>query len=345
MRELTKPSSEKCTLAMYINFLLGEPRRGTCNRMSEIMGISHDSINRFLQREEYEGKDIIELGKIELEGETLSVDDTVLEKPYSEETEIIGYYWSGKHKKTVKGINQITLVYTDIKGTTVAVNYRIYNKTEGKTKNDYFIEMLEEVLAEGIKPSYVTGDSWYASQENLKTIRDAGIGFLFGLERNRLCCEEGEKYKQIQRTEVPETGLLVELKGVGEVKVFRMEFKNGFRHYVQYTPDLKSLVNLTYSEFKEVHNQHWQIEQFHRVTKQVCNIEKFQVRTTRAIENHIFCAICSFIKLEFMRVDNIIANWYQVQRNLFNQVIHAFIQASINTEGSFESQLRSLVNA
>ena len=96
------------------------------------------------------------------------------------------------------------------------------------------------------------------------------------------------------------------------------------------------------SEFKEVHSQ---IKQFHRATKQVCNIEKFQVRTTKAIENHIFCAIGSFIKKEFMRVDNIIVNWYQVQRNLFNQVIHAFIQASINTEGSFESQLRSLVNA
>ena len=46
-----------------------------------------------------------------------------------------------------------------------------------------------------------------------------------------------------------------------------------------------------------------------------------------------------------MRVDNIIANWYQVQRNLFDQVIHAFIQAGINAQGSFEAQLHSLVNA
>jgi hypothetical protein len=315
--------------------------------MSEILGVSQDSINRFLQREKYEPKDVFELikEKIELEEGILSVDDTVLDKPYSEETEIIGYYWSGKHEGTVKGINQITLLYTDTKGTTVVVNYRIYNKKEGKTKNDYFIEMLEEVIDWGLKPSYVTGDSWYSSKENLKTIRDAGIGFLFGLKGNRLCCEEGEEYKQIQRTEVAETGLLVELKGVGKVKVFRMEFKNGFRHYAQYIPNPESLVNLTYIEFKGVHSQHWQIEQFHRATKQVCNIEKFQVRTTKAIENHIFCAICSFIKLEFMRVDNVIANWYQVQRNLFDQVTRAFILAGINTKGSFEAQLRSLVNA
>ena len=127
--------------------------------------------------------------------------------------------------------------------------------------------------------------------------------------------------------------------------MFRMEFKNGFRHYAQYTPDLKSLVNLTYGEFKEVHSQHWHIEQFHRAVKQVCNIEKFQVRTTKAINNHIFCSICAFIKLEFMRIDNMIANWYQPRRNLFNQVIHAFIQVGINVHTSFEAQLHSLVNA
>lgn len=247
MRELTKLPMAKCTLAMYINFLLGEPRRGTCSRMSEITGLSHDSINRFLQREEYDLKDIFELvkEKIELKSGTLSVDDTIIEKPYREETEIIGYYWSGKHKITVKGINEITLLHTDTNGVTTVVNYRIYNKQDEKTKNDYFLEMLEEVVAWGLEPSYVTGDSWYSSKENLKTIRDAGLGFLFALKGNRLCRGEGEEYKQIQRTEVPETGLLVELKGVGKVKVFKIEFKDGFRYYAQYKPNTESLVNLT----------------------------------------------------------------------------------------------------
>lgn len=347
MRKLTKRTTGKCTLGMYINFLLGEPRRGTCSRLSEIMGLSHDSVNRFLQREEYEPKDIYELVKeqIDPKGGTISIDDTVLDKPYREETEIIGYYWSGKHKESVKGINEISLLYTDINGVVVVINYRIYNKEENKTKNDYFLEMLKEVLVWGLELSYVTGDSWYSSKENLKTIKDAGVGFMFALKGNRLCCEEGKEYKQIQRTEIPETGLLVELKGVGKVKVFKTEFKDGFRYYAQYQPNSESLVNLTYVEFKGIHDQHWRIEQFHRVTKQVCNIEKFQVRTTRAIKNHLFCAICAFIKLEFMRVDNIIANWYQVQRNLFDQVIHTFIQEGINAQGSFEAQLHSLVYA
>jgi hypothetical protein len=74
----------------------------------------------------------------------------------------VGHFWSGKHHRVVKGINLITLYYVDSNGQSAPVNYRVYDKTEGKTKNDYFIEMREEVLARGLKPAYVTADSWYS---------------------------------------------------------------------------------------------------------------------------------------------------------------------------------------
>jgi hypothetical protein len=53
---------------------------------------------------------------------------------------------------------------------TPPINYRIYDKTENKTKNDYFQEMLAEVLGWGLEPAFVTGDSGYSSLENLKMI-------------------------------------------------------------------------------------------------------------------------------------------------------------------------------
>jgi hypothetical protein len=36
------------------------------------------------------------------------------------------------------------------------VNFRVYDKSAGKTKNDYFREMLEEVLAWGLDPMLLT---------------------------------------------------------------------------------------------------------------------------------------------------------------------------------------------
>jgi hypothetical protein len=43
----------------------------------------------------------------------------------------------------VKGINLITLYYTDVHGHHLPVNFRVYGKSEGKTKNDYFLDMVE----------------------------------------------------------------------------------------------------------------------------------------------------------------------------------------------------------
>ncbi|EEH68376.1 hypothetical protein HMPREF0023_2091, partial [Acinetobacter sp. ATCC 27244] len=45
--------------------------------------------------------------------------------------------------------------------------------------------MLSEVLSWGAKIQFITGDSWYSSTANLKTIRKHGIRFMFGIDCNR----------------------------------------------------------------------------------------------------------------------------------------------------------------
>ena len=85
--------------------------------MAEILeGLSHDSVNRFLLREQYDPKDLFDeiQVNIDLIGGTLSGDDTVIDKPYSAPslTKLIGYFWSGKHHRVVKGIQLITLYPT-----------------------------------------------------------------------------------------------------------------------------------------------------------------------------------------------------------------------------------------
>jgi len=128
IRLRTKRSTAHCDLNIYTGFLIAEPKYGGCNRLGEIFGISNYSVNRFLDRERYEPKDLFDENKsfIDLIGGTLSGDDTVIEKFYSqiEKTELIGYYWSGKYKKAIKGISLITLYYTDLNGVSVPVNYR-----------------------------------------------------------------------------------------------------------------------------------------------------------------------------------------------------------------------------
>ena len=38
-----------------------------------------------------------------------------------------------------------------------------------------------------------------------------------------------------------------------------------------------------------------------------------------------FCSLQAFVRLELMRSENIISNWYELQRNLFTLVVREYI--------------------
>jgi len=189
------------------------------------------SRNRFLERENYTAFDLFQVVKSKIVGNCgiLSVDDTVIDKPYSDptKTELIDYFWSGKHKKSVKGLNLITLFYTDVNQICVPVNCSEIDKSIGKTKNEHFREMVNEVLTWGLQPAWITGDSWYSGKNNLKCVRDHTLSFMFAVKRNRRVSVEKGTYIQVQSLEIPDSGLKVYLKGFGFVKVFRtVSFEN-----------------------------------------------------------------------------------------------------------------------
>nr|WP_162055354.1 transposase [Pontibacter pamirensis] len=212
--------------AQYIAYLLSEPRKVSCVKASEVLEVSHDEINRFLLSSHFTGKDLFEAVRqgLKLEGGVLSVDDSVLDKPFTDPatTELVGYFYSGRHHSTVKGINLITLFYTDASGVGMPVNFRVYRHEEGKTKHAYFQEMVKECWQWGLHPEWVSADSWYASIENLKFLRDKEVGFLVGLEANRIVSTTPCCYEQVGKVEhMPQEGLFTHLKGFDFVQVFR----------------------------------------------------------------------------------------------------------------------------
>ncbi len=354
IRTITRPSTARCTLPIYMGFLLSEPNGVSCSRLGSLLHISHDSVNRFLNRESYSPQDLFNevKPKLNLRGGTVSVDDSVLDKPYAQYIAFIGHYWSGKHHTVVKGINLITLYYTDPHGQHQPVNFRVYDKADNKTKNDYFLDMLAEVLSWGLEPTYVTGDSWYSCVKNLKTIKNHQLGFLFALEANRLVSMVKGTWVQVQSLDVPKDGLVVWLRDFGQVKLFRTSLKNQVRHYIIHLPEENDSIDnglrldtFTQAQFESLHDCHWQIEQYHRAIKQVCHIENFQVRGKVAVKNHIFASICAYVKLQHMRATDVIENCYQLQRNLFNEVISAFITNFAPSMSHMNPQFFQAVNA
>ncbi|MEB3151075.1 MAG: hypothetical protein VKL60_18905 [Sphaerospermopsis sp.] len=111
-----------------------------------------------------------------------------------------------------------------------------------------------------------------------------------------------------------------------------------------YIPQKDALLSISRADFKELHSIHWGIECYHRAIKQVCGVGKFmvsqcvgrvprleatgepvRVRTTESIRTHFFRAIRAFTQLELMRAEELIENWYELQRNLSLQVARDFI--------------------
>jgi hypothetical protein len=314
-----------------VSFLLSEPKYGGCQRLAEVLpNLSHDSVNRFLLRERYEPKDLFEAlkDKINLVGGQLCGDDSLIEKPYSDvaKTDLISYFWSGLLHRVAKGIPLITLYYIDPDGLAVPINYRLYDKKEGKTKNQYFREMISEVLSWGVEPRLISADAWYASKANLKWLREKKLPFMMGIGKNRLVCLAGASYVQVHTLDIPPTGLLVHLKQVGPVKVFREQFTNGVeRYYIVWQTHQEELEQLGEDDLEDYRKKHWGIECFHRALKQLCGVRQFSVRTTEAIQTHVFSCLCAFCELELMRSAQHLSNWYGLERQVSLQGVRQFI--------------------
>ena len=183
----------KCTELDYINFLIASSRVFSCTEASKCSfsdsnNPAHDSFTRLLERQPPDTDALWEEVKnlVTPEIGLLIIDDTTLDKPYAKHMDLVYRQWSGKHYQIVNGINLETIVWTDNESI-IPIDFRIYDiETDGKTKNDHFLDMLNVAEERDFSPEFVMFDTWYSSLENLKAIRKKGWHWLTRLKKNRL---------------------------------------------------------------------------------------------------------------------------------------------------------------
>jgi len=290
----------KCRDSDYIDFLIASPDAFTCTEAARVQEPSprapaHDSFTRLLERIEPDPEALWDeaRGLVALNGGALVIDDSTLDKPYAKEMAAVTRHWSGKHQGVVRGINLISLVWTD-GDRKIPVDYRIYDKADGRTKNDHFWEMMLMAKGRGFAPKYVLFDGWYAGLENLKQVRDFGWLWQTRLKGNRTVTPEDRRSRALDEVAISSSGTRLHLKGYGIIKVFRIDAKDGDTEYWA-TNDLgmDELVRRSNAELG------FQIENYHRDLKQFCGSEGCQARSERAQRNHIGMALRAFLRLEW----------------------------------------------
>jgi putative transposase len=319
-------NAPRCSDTDYIDFLVATPRAVSCAEAARVQprhatAPAHDAFTRLLHRLEPDPVALWEEVEslVDRTRGILVGDDSTLDKPYATKMELVTRHWSGKHHAVVDGINLITLVWTD-GDRIIPIDYRVYDKArDGITKNEHFLAMLLTAHERGFTPECVVFDSWYASVDNLRLIRNCGWRWLTQLKGNRRVDPDRTGNRAVVACAIAEAGTAVHLEGYGMIRVFRIVTRDGeTEHWATNDEGMHALARLRYAE------DAWGIEVYHRALKQECGVERAMVRAARAQRNHIGCAIRAFVRLEWHRVRTGIG-WGMAKEGIIRRAVRSYL--------------------
>ncbi len=319
-------NAPKCDAIDYIDFLVASPRVVSGTEAARVQPArddppAHDAFTRLLHRLEPDPTTLWAEAapRVRRDGGVLVLDDSTLDKPYARKIGLLTRHWSGKHRRVVRGINLLTLLWTDGEAL-IPCDYRLYEKAVDQlSKNDHFRAMLATAEERGFVPECVVFDSWYASLENLKAIRGRGWRWVTQLKANRTVNPDGTGNRPLGACAIAETGTRVHLHGYGFVLVFLIVAPDGDREYWA-TSDLAmgELTRLKYAEWA------WGIEVYHRGLKQHCGLERAEVRAAKAQRNHINCALRAFLRLEQHRLVTGVS-WWEAKTDIIREAVRLYL--------------------
>lgn len=314
----------KCNEYLYVQFLLSAQNNFSCSELGRVSpkSMAHDAPTRSLKREKLTPRILWKNARAHVDARTgyLVADDTVIDKPRSQDIQLVKWQYSGTHHDVVKGIGLETLLWTKDGDEHIPVDYRVYHpQSDGKTKNEHFREMIRLAHYRNFTPAYVLIDTWYTSLDNLKYLDSFSWKWIAPLQKNRIISTAPKQYCRIEELDIPEQGLVVHLKAYGFVKVFKEVSKTGDVEY-RGTNDL----NLSKLDVKSIYAKRWKIEEYHRGLKQETGIAKCQSRLQRSQRNHIWCSIHAFLILELHRMKTNIS-WQEAKLSIAREAIRQYL--------------------
>lgn len=316
-------------LDLYSDYLICQNKYATATGMSDMLSeISHDKITRFLNGTLLNSKDLWlyikpEIRKAETEtGGVLILDDTIEEKPYTDENDLICWHHCHTKDRHIKGINILSCLvrYGSV---TLPIGYEAVikdvhfsdvktkkiHRTASVSKNEHFRSLIGQCYKNQVKFDHILADNWFGAKENLNYIHyDLHKFFIIGLKSNRLVALSENNKKKQQFQKVKELDMedgqskLVWLKGnIFPITLVKKIFKNedgttGILYLA--SNDLSRDADALYT----IYQKRWDIEVYHKSIKQNASLAKSPTKRVRSQANHIFASIVAFCKLEMLKL-------------------------------------------
>ena len=339
-------------LDLYSDYLISSFSYTTATGMSAMLSgsISHDQVTRFLAADDYDSKNLWHLVKpalrmIETDDGVLVFDDTVEEKAYTDENDIIAWHFDHTFGRNIKGVNIISCAYVN-DAAAIPLAYDIVRKTtevvDPKTgrkkriadisKNELFRKQFDRALKNSVRFSFVLADIWFSSAENMQHILKRHKQFIFPLKSNRLVAlstadKRQGKFQSVESISLEQGQVSrVFIKGLEtEVLLAKQVFTNqdgstGTLYLVS------SDLTLDFTRMTAIYQKRWKVEEFHKSIKSNTALAKSPTKTVRTQSNHFFASIYSHFKLETLKLKTK-KNHFALKSQIYLQAIRSSFQA------------------
>ena len=124
----------KCNFDLYTDYLLSTFGETTATGLSAMTegDVSHDQVTRFLSKDDYTSKDLWHqvkktVRKVECNDGVLIFDDTIQEKEWTDESELICWHYDHSKGRNVKGVNLLNALYHS-KDVSIPVAFELVKK-------------------------------------------------------------------------------------------------------------------------------------------------------------------------------------------------------------------------
>jgi DDE superfamily endonuclease len=344
---------------LYTDFLTSSPNMVSATLISEVLNkaYSHDSFTRMLAQPildqqvywKYIKKSV---RQIEKANGVISIDDTLEEKPYSEQNELICWHFDHTKGHSVSGINIVTFTYvnTDFElPVKLPVAYELVRKDSFQTKtikkkdkfetktvpcasiskNELVRNRLHTLVYDNhVLFKYVAFDTWFSSAENIEYIvKDLKKHVICAIKDNRTVSFDTEKPLKEQKW-VKVSDIDIEPNQVYKVRLKKIPFtlllvKKVYHNLdgsigVQYL--ISTDTDLSAQEVSDLYKLRWSSEDLHKSLKQNTALEKMPAKIEKSQANHVFASMIAQVKLEMLKLATK-KNHYQLKRNILVQAL------------------------
>jgi hypothetical protein len=334
---------------LYSDYLLASFGATTATGLSQLLEgeVSHDQVTRYLSGPRQTAADLWLTVKsfvreMQSEAGVLIIDDSIEEKPYTDENDIVCWHYDHSKDRLLKGINFLTALYSS-HGVSLPVGFHLIAKTEKyldpKTqkarrrslvsKNELCRDLIKQAGSNLIPFRFVLFDVWFASAETMVFIKhDQQRDFLCPLKTNRKVALSVAEKHQGRYTRVDTLGLeantprIVYLDGVDfPLLLVKQVFTNedgsqGILYLVS------SDTTVSVDELTTTYHTRWTVECYHKSLKQNVSLAKSPTQTVTTQTNHFFAALCGFIKLERLKGKTKL-NHFALKAKLYLTALHS----------------------